>query len=1092
MPKYGIHHIVLKEVEAKLAATTGTTAQATQARRVATLLAGQPFASSLGAIGPDLLFWAPDYEIVKSLELLIKVDAEINEQLAKVDELVEKLDEFVDDTVDNAVNALSTIPGIGPVVVGIHSWVVLLDAIADQYKFMAEEIKGDVKGALFAKVLGLDGSGTNNGMARNLFQTLFESKLQEGAEEMDWYWFEMLHYRKTGDYAKKLIDIAESAGGTNAMKAYAYAYATHYATDFVGHPYVNTVSGAPYRISVQRHVVIENYMDQWKWGEKFNENISNTLLSRSSQTRFDLPDDIAGLIEQALLETYKDEVHPMRYSNFKSDGILTVDQLYGTDDELNTDKVCFLNKDDIKLAYKAQRLMLDHLGNRESVVKPAEPFPGADQLLSTVASSIDNFSLPSVNVNLPQAEDFLNWDSIIQSIQDTLDFILDSVATIASVLSDIITNPSSVLTIIDDAEKKAVQLVNYWIQLEMYKIFRMINQVLALSGLAYPEPDEVELSNPVARRLITLEDAEKDKDSKYPLLRNPGQPHLDRRAYVDCNSASCENVFLNVLNVQASGTIRNNLKNNRAEQPVTQPSFYPLSAITNPDIFIQDTQFDFAVLSAYAACTTPEAVNSLYSQNKQVGNAIDLSSFIIQNARTTDVPLRRIIFCNWNLDGDRGYGYKCWDGVPPTAYRGEIEGAAENNTESAIELFAQNFKCWTSVDQDLSSPFRSHYNSPVYVESKSFKNLFASPIKISQLAIPSDFFDFSIFPEPIRWQKLVPEYLKIVPGGRQKNYYFVNGMATTRSSGIRSAKSLQHTINTGLAASPGFDKSINTIHIRSLMNYTDHPTYNIGTVKDIYESVVDGLVYSLLLDDAIDKGKKNPVFKDPTIVSILALLHHCAAENEQITLCGHSQGSILLGVAIILFSQTSTRHAAYLKSKVKLMQMEPEITISFRNKIRDTVEEYLVYIMNASDPNGTDILTELASGEFPLMPNQTKLNLSDPNLLSLRDLFENPRLLDVTYYADLRDKFSATGNDIGAYIGLWQKFYENGFDLRPHFMPSQQIVIADDFLNNRFRTDPGTLLSSSSNSLISMRTTQLSTAAAINTKSINVRDFFMS
>jgi hypothetical protein len=1102
MPKFGIHHIVMKDVRDKLSQNNAVSAQGTQARRVAAIMAGQPFASSLGAIGPDLLFWAPDYEISGSMKTLIPVVSGIYKKYDQLEKITETVEDAVDGTVDAAVAQLSTIPVIGPAIAGIRQWDLLLETIGEQYKLLAETLKNEIRVALFTKLLGLDGTGTNNGIARNLYQTLFQSKLQEGAEEMDWYWFEMLHYRRTGDFVKKLIALAEAPGGTDMMKAYAYGYATHYATDFLGHPYVNTISGAPYRISVQRHVVIENYMDQWKWVDRFNENIRNTLVDRSSQSRFDLPDELAGMIADALKDVYADEIHPLRYSGNSPGNVPSINELFNSSDALDTPNAGIPDENDIKLAYQAQRLMLEHLGKQKNVLKPAEPFPGADQLLATITASVSNFSAPSVNPNFPQAEDFLNWDSIIQSIQDTVEFVFGSIETIASVLGDILTDPASATQIADEVAKKAVMLVNYWIQLEMYKIYRMLNQVLALSGMSYPEPDEADLSNPVARRLITLEDAAADSASAYPLLRNPGQPHLDRRAYVDCNSAACNGTLIDVSTIDANNdrgvtaSDRTFLRNNRAEQPVTQPSFYPLSANTTPDIFIADTPLNTTTLSAYAACTSPAATALLHAQRQQIGNAVDLSVFIIENALTTNTTLKNTIFCNWNLDGDRGYGHKCWDGVPMVVYTGEIRGAIENNSERKEELYAQNFKCWTNVTQDLSEPFRSVYGPAVYVNRKSFSNTYVTPLLLAQNAIPQDFYTPKLFPKPLRWEAIVPKHLQIVPGGRQKNYYFINGMATSRPSGLRSTKALQHVINQAMtdAKITGYDKALNVIHIRNLMNYTDHPTFNFGNISDIAESVVEGYCYSLKLNAAIDaKISPLPAFTDATLVAILALLQHADMQNEEITLCGHSQGAILIGCAILLHSQSSTRSAAYLKSKVKVLLMSPELTIGFRNKLRDTVEELLVYIMNVKDPNGADVLTEIASGEFPIfLPNQTQMNLVDSEVAALADLFSKPRLLDVTYYQELQNAFAATGTGISAWINLFSTIFQNPANMVPHNMPSQLLVIKEDIAKDLFRTDPGVLPVSGSGTIVSTRSSELSTDPPLDPTSVNVRKFFMS
>ena len=67
-----------------------------------------------------------------------------------------------------------------------------------------------------------------------------------------------MHYRKTGKLAKRLLDAAPP---DSPLHLYAIGYLTHVAADTVGHPYVNAISGGPYRSHAQRHKASENYQD---------------------------------------------------------------------------------------------------------------------------------------------------------------------------------------------------------------------------------------------------------------------------------------------------------------------------------------------------------------------------------------------------------------------------------------------------------------------------------------------------------------------------------------------------------------------------------------------------------------------------------------------------------------------------------------------------------------------------------------------------------------------------------------------------------------------------------------------------------------
>src|SRR5690606_5019043 len=77
----------------------------------------------------------------------------------------------------------------------------------------------------------------------------------EGNEK--WWWFDILHYRRTGKFADYLYKHAQNDG----QKAYALGYLSHVTADTVGHPYINTLVRGPYRNHPQRHKVIENFHD---------------------------------------------------------------------------------------------------------------------------------------------------------------------------------------------------------------------------------------------------------------------------------------------------------------------------------------------------------------------------------------------------------------------------------------------------------------------------------------------------------------------------------------------------------------------------------------------------------------------------------------------------------------------------------------------------------------------------------------------------------------------------------------------------------------------------------------------------------------
>jgi len=125
-----------------------------------------------------------------------------------------------------------------------------------------------------------------------------------------WWWFDTLHTRQTGDFVTWLFDIArgQKSGANGSVRnrslllSYAAGYLSHIAADVVGHAYVNTIVGGPYRLNqAQRHTTQEKLMDVWAYSHYYdngflqrlntnvpgrfymNENVLNSGLHKNQQ-----------------------------------------------------------------------------------------------------------------------------------------------------------------------------------------------------------------------------------------------------------------------------------------------------------------------------------------------------------------------------------------------------------------------------------------------------------------------------------------------------------------------------------------------------------------------------------------------------------------------------------------------------------------------------------------------------------------------------------------------------------------------------------------------------------------------------------------
>ena len=105
------------------------------------------------------------------------------------------------------------------------------------------------------------------------------SGVPKGWDEQAFFWSDMLHYRKTYEFAAKLW---KNAGENKRLQAFAIGWMTHLATDVTGHAFVNEKSGGPYRLHWQRHHLVENHMDAKVYDSENGQNSLYQMLSCSA------------------------------------------------------------------------------------------------------------------------------------------------------------------------------------------------------------------------------------------------------------------------------------------------------------------------------------------------------------------------------------------------------------------------------------------------------------------------------------------------------------------------------------------------------------------------------------------------------------------------------------------------------------------------------------------------------------------------------------------------------------------------------------------------------------------------------------------
>lgn len=604
MPKYGTHHIVLKEAVSELYASGNSTALS-----AADMIQAEVPSAIIGSIGPDLFFWGPDYKVVDELYKLYQNIAKVMEAYNNVVQPIREIKDTVGEPVEDLVETLAP------------DAVQMITYLLNKVEETSALFKSTISTGLFAGVLVLDGANllTNAagiGSLSHQFFQMFVPGLQYNKNEREWYWFDMLHYRRTGQFAQHLVNSAT----TPREKAFAFGYLSHIATDVTGHPFVNQIAGTAYRLNVHRHVTAENFQDCWKYSQYYDgESINQTLFSRLGLPQ-NLPPDVGDLLFNAFKETYTGVDHPTK---LPGDGFYTRDQIDTT----------------YELFYKILKLM-----ESMAVKRPEEPFSGVADIL---ADALDNFSPPppppSTSSSSCSWTDILSfgltensrecYEEFFEEVDDWLNYMGELIKWSLETLGNLI---NLLLTLFLSLPISVLLAILYGIQLVCYQIYRSARMVLSTNGFVMPEPDE--LDNSVARNLITLFQPCADNFKTFPSVGTP---------------------------------VRNNLicPVPMAEEPRTAAAFHPAVIESTPDRFIREEPFNEQVLHMYALSNSPGQTRSIESDRRSIGNATDFTAWMIRHANDPNITgeTHSMLYANWNLDSDRGYGYLAWKGTVPHA-----------------------------------------------------------------------------------------------------------------------------------------------------------------------------------------------------------------------------------------------------------------------------------------------------------------------------------------------------------------------------------------------------------------------------------------
>jgi hypothetical protein len=621
MPKWGIHHVVLEDAIGILHASSSSAAQ----QAAADLFSNKDIAM-LGAVGPDLFFWAPDYEAVKRIHRLYKNIEFFIDLYNKFTQPIRDIHDAVVEPVEDAVETLAP------------NTINLIRHLLEEMNETVKLFKSTLYTGIFAGVVDglndLTNSFSSIHSFTSLFFQLFVPPLQHNLQEKEWYWFDMLHYRNTGDFASKLVDNAT----TPRERAYAYGYLSHIATDLVGHAFVNQVVGGPYRTQSQRHVVVENFMDCWKFQQYYGESVNLTLLDKLGVPEV-LPSDIRDLIHKSFSETYPD--------------LVTRPQKINNDPALPPEERGFLTREQINHTYEVFFDIL-RIMKKMAVPRPEEPFSGVADILSEALNDLlepppSPPSSPSGACSLADIFSFgltpssrECYANFFDHIETWLEYIGELLSWAFETLLDLF---DLLLSLLLSLPIVVLLAILYGVQLLLYEIYQTIRSVLALEGLVYPEPDDLNTSH--GRNLTTT--------FQCPALAP------------QTTSLQLTKLYPKKTNLTVSHLVCPPCNPDDLEYVLTLPDFNPASATVIADAFIKNRPFSESNLIKYANSDSPAITRDYQRKLMSIGNATDLTGWMIKVAHDAEAgeDMKKVAFTNWNLDSDRGYGYKVWRGTIP-------------------------------------------------------------------------------------------------------------------------------------------------------------------------------------------------------------------------------------------------------------------------------------------------------------------------------------------------------------------------------------------------------------------------------------------
>jgi len=667
---------------------------------VADLADKHPSYYALGAIGPDLFFFLfPEQRSACVLgkrfpiaNSLIGVAEWLDDFYGKFDEwILEDWERYFGPVVENIDEALSRLTGDLPRVVS---------DITSKFASIGITALAD----LFSQ--NYDWWG------------LFSLGLNKGYDNQDFFWSDMLHYRKTSNFGISLWTHANEQND-DKLRAYALGYITHLATDTAGHPFVNEKCGGPFRTHWQRHHLVENHMDAQTYDDDYvagrtaawphnpdfpaprggtyawltesalhyrllfkdsdddtrprpdykpGENSLHALYVRRRHLDIDskMPPDLADLIFNAMGSTYVTPTPPPPAGAATS----RPDIIAGNDGRPDSEAI----RTAYLIMFRYLKFsMLD--GFKHQKPDPPELFP-----------NIDFPTLTDPHDDPPdEGDEDMSLGDLFLALMRFLQYLAAWAVWFATILPGII---------LDLATYGPRLAAYYSIQLPLYYMVKAERRIMVMTGFMHPMQDEIDIG--LVRLCLGHNDAfltmlQNMNDTLAGFEDGVVPAIIDQiRHFVEILGISYVEAttrVLSTLSITPTEPPPNSnyphaqpLKNGDpveyhapwrypSSPPELSPTFGgPYSCGDMAHVLLDGAMpGNQTIRSKYESSLTPEETDRISwaqaTKTNNLGDPVNFSAYLIwQLTRNFPPEVRdQIVVPNWNLDADRGYAYKCWD-----------------------------------------------------------------------------------------------------------------------------------------------------------------------------------------------------------------------------------------------------------------------------------------------------------------------------------------------------------------------------------------------------------------------------------------------